>query len=69
MSSQSFGPVAPWRWLQQATALLRAHPRVITGATALLLAVALVPSVVQLALATAAPQLAQVLALLLSLLL
>jgi len=61
-------PTAPWRWLQQATALLRAQPRIIGGATALLMAVALAPSVVQLALNAASPALAQVLALLLSLL-
>ena len=69
MAVDSFGPAAPWRWLQQATALLRARPRIMAGATALLLAVALAPSVVQLALASASPALAQVLALLLSLLL
>ena len=69
MGGEAFGPIAPWRWLQQATALLRAHPRAIAGATAQLLAVALSPSIVQLALASASPQLAQVLALLLSLLL
>ena len=62
-------PMAPWRWLQQAVALLRAQPRALVGATALLLAVALAPSVVQLALATAAPRLAQLLALALALLL
>jgi hypothetical protein len=62
-------PSAPWRWLQQATALLRAQPRTIGGATSLLMAVALAPSVVQLALTGASPALAQVLALLLSLLL
>jgi hypothetical protein len=58
-------PTAPWRWLQQATVLLRAQPRVIGGATALLMAVALAPSVVQLALVSASPALAQALALLL----
>jgi hypothetical protein len=47
MALDSFGPAAPWRWLQQAAALLRAQPRVLGGATALLLAVALVPSLVQ----------------------
>jgi hypothetical protein len=61
-------PIAPWRWLQQAAALMRAQPRVIIGATSLLMAVALAPSVVQLALAGVSPWLAQVLALLLSLL-
>jgi hypothetical protein len=69
VGGEAFGPIAPWRWLQQATALLRAHPRTIAGATAQLLAVALSPSIVQLGLASASPQLAQVLALLLSLLL
>jgi hypothetical protein len=51
----------PWRWLQQAIALLRAKPRAMIGATSLLMAVALAPSVVQLALAAAAPGLAQLL--------
>src|SRR6187402_1565324 len=69
MALDRFGPAAPWRWLQQSTALLRTHPRALGGATALLLAVALVPSLVQVALAGAAPQLAQLLAVLLSLLL
>jgi hypothetical protein len=62
-------PIAPWRWLQQAAVLVRTQPRVIIGATALLMAVALAPSVLQLALDGASPALAQVLALLLSLLL
>jgi hypothetical protein len=69
VAAAGIGPAAPWRWLQQATALLRAHPRILTGATALLMAMALAPSVVQLALAGASPRLAQALALLLSLLL
>jgi hypothetical protein len=69
MAFDNFGPSAPWRWLQQAAALLRAHPRELGGATSLLLAVALAPSLVQAALASAAPGLAQLLAVLLSLLL
>ena len=69
MAPDRFGPAAPWRWLQQAAALLRAQPRVLGGATALLLSVALVPSLVQVALSGASPQFAQVLAVLLSLLL
>ena len=69
MAREAIGPITPWRWLQQAVALLRAQPRAILGATSLLLAVALAPSVVQLALAGASPQLAQLLAVLLSLLL
>jgi hypothetical protein len=69
VARDAFGPVTPWRWLQQAVGLLRAQPRAMIGATSLLLAVALAPSVVQLALAGASPQLAQVLAVLLSLLL
>jgi hypothetical protein len=69
MALDNFGPAAPWRWLQQAVALLRAQPRVLGGATALLLSVALVPSLVQVALSAAAPQFAQLLAVLLSLLL
>ena len=68
MAGPSITPLSPWRWLQQAFALLRARPRALVGATSLLLAVALAPSVVQLALATTAPQLAQVLALVLALL-
>jgi len=63
------GPLTPWRWLQQAIALVGAHPRAITGATSLLLAVALAPSVVQLALDEASPRLAQLLAVLMYLLL
>ena len=65
---ERIGPVTPWRWLQQAFALLRAQPRVIIGATSLLLAVALAPSVLQVALTGASPWLAQLLALVVSLL-
>jgi hypothetical protein len=36
---------APWRWLQQGMALLRAHPRALLGGAAMLVAVALLPSV------------------------
>jgi hypothetical protein len=61
-------PLTPWRWLQQAIALLRAQPRALVGATSLLLAVVLAPSVVQLSLANSAPQLAQVLVVVLALL-
>ena len=39
------GIAAPWRWLQQGVALLRAHPRALLGGAALLVAVALLPSV------------------------
>jgi hypothetical protein len=60
--------MTPWRWLQQATALLRARPRALLGATSLLLAVALAPSVLQLALAGLSPAFAQVLSVLMSLL-
>ena len=69
VAGQAFGPITPWRWLQQATGLLRTQPRVMLGATSLLLAVALAPSVVQLALWGASPQLAQWLSVLMSLLL
>ena len=69
MARDSFGPAAPWRWLQQAAALLRAHPRELGGTTAMLLAVALAPSLLQAALSAASPQLAQALAVVLSLLL
>ena len=69
MARAGIDPATPWRWLQQAVALLRAQPRALLGATSLLLAVALAPYVVQGALAAAAPGLAQVLSMLLSLLL
>jgi hypothetical protein len=46
------GLVAPWRWLQQGVALLRAHPRPLLGGAAMLVAVALLPSVL---VAVAAP--------------
>jgi hypothetical protein len=36
---------APWRWLQQGVVLLRAHPRALFGGAAMLVAVALLPSV------------------------
>ena len=39
------GIAAPWRWLLQGVALLRAHPRALLGGAALLVAVALLPSV------------------------
>jgi hypothetical protein len=39
------GIVAPWRWLLQGVALLRAHPRALFGGAAMLVAVALLPSV------------------------
>jgi hypothetical protein len=64
----SIAPIAPWRWLQQAFALLRAQPRSLVGGTSLLLAVTLAPSVVDGLLGVAAPGLSQALALALSLL-
>jgi hypothetical protein len=39
------GVAAPWRWLQQGTGLVRAHPRPLLGGAALLVAMALLPSV------------------------
>ena len=69
MAQDAFGPLTPWRWLQQAVSLLRAQPRALLGATSLLLAVALAPYVVQGLLAASAPRLAQLLSMLLSLLL
>ncbi len=69
MAGTSLGVDAPWRWLQQAVALLRAQPRAITGAASLLLAVALLPGMVQLLLAPISPQVGQLLGVLLSLLL
>jgi hypothetical protein len=40
------GLVAPWRWLQQAVTLLLAHPRALLGGAAMLVAMALLPSVI-----------------------
>jgi hypothetical protein len=40
------GIAAPWRWLQQGGALLRAHPRALFGGAAMLVAIALLPSLV-----------------------
>jgi hypothetical protein len=68
VARESIGPIAPWRWLQQAVGLLRAQPWALVGGTSLLLAVTLAPSVVDGLLAAAAPGLSQVLALALSLL-
>jgi hypothetical protein len=62
-------PMTPWRWLQQAAALLRSRPRAIGGATSLLLAVALAPSVVEALLMPVSPGLAQGLMVALSVLL
>jgi hypothetical protein len=50
MSTRAMGPGAGWRWLKQAINLGRHNPRAIFGAVALLALVALVPSVVQVAL-------------------
>lgn len=55
MARESIGIGAPFRWLQQALALVRRHPRPLAGATAILMAVALLPSVLQLALMAALP--------------
>jgi len=61
--------MTPWRWLQQAFALLRSRPRAISGATSLLLAIALAPSVLEGLLRPVSPGLAQILMVAVSLLL
>jgi hypothetical protein len=53
MSGKTVSLGAPYRWLGESFAICRAHPRVIFGAAALLMAVALLPSVLQLLLETA----------------
>jgi hypothetical protein len=53
MSTFSFR--APYRWLGEAGALLRRNPGAIVGGSGLLLAIALLPSVLQLLLQRAAP--------------
>ena len=50
MTIRAVGPGRAWGWLQQAINLGRHNPRAIFGATALLAAVALIPSVLQLVL-------------------
>ncbi len=50
MTIRAVGPGRGWGWLQQAINLGRHNPRAIFGATGLLAAVALVPSVLQLVL-------------------
>lgn len=50
MTTRAMGPGAGWRWLKQAINLGRHNPKAIFGAVALLALVALVPSLVQLAL-------------------
>lgn len=48
MQMRAMGPGAGWRWLMQGINLGRNNPKAIFGAAALLIAVALVPSIVQL---------------------
>jgi hypothetical protein len=60
---KAIGPITPWRWLQQAAGLLRAQPRALIGATSLLLATTLAPTVVEGLLGAVAPGLSQLLAL------
>lgn len=63
------GVAAPWRWLQQGVALLRAHPRALLGGAAMLVAVALLPSVLAALFAPLSPAGAQVVGAIASLLL
>jgi hypothetical protein len=60
MARERVGAAAPWRWLQQAAALLRAHPRALLGGASLLVAMALLPSVATQLLASVLPGVAQV---------
>lgn len=55
MAAGRIGIAAPFRWLQQSLALLRRHPRALSGATAVLIAVALLPTLLQLVLAGVLP--------------
>ncbi|MEO8160929.1 MAG: hypothetical protein ABI588_05885 [Arenimonas sp.] len=55
MAVERVGMVAPWRWLQQSVALLRRQPRAIAGGAALLVAIGLLPSMLQLLLLQAMP--------------
>jgi hypothetical protein len=52
MSTHAKSPAAGWSWLMQAINIGRSNPKAIFGAVALLALVALVPSVVQVALQT-----------------
>lgn len=49
MSTRTNGPAAGWHWLWKAVNLGGGNPRAVLGGAALMMAVALVPSVVQLA--------------------
>lgn len=49
MSTRTNGPAAGWHWLSKAVNLGGGNPRAVLGGAALMMAVALVPSVVQLA--------------------
>ena len=49
MTTRTMGPAAGWRWLMAAVNLGGSNPKAIFGGAALMLVVALVPSVVQLA--------------------
>ena len=50
MTTRAVGPGRGWGWLKQAVNLGRNNPKAVFGATALMAAVALIPSVLQLAL-------------------
>lgn len=50
MTTRALGPGAGWGWLKQAINLGRHNPKAIFGAVALLAVVALIPSVIQMAL-------------------
>jgi len=47
MTDNNVGPGTPFRWLAEAFALCRAHPRVMVGAASLLMVAALLPTVAQ----------------------
>lgn len=55
MAGAGIGISAPFRWLQQALALLRRWPRPLAGAASILVVVALLPSLLQLLLVAALP--------------
>jgi hypothetical protein len=48
MQTRAMGPAAGWSWLRQAINLGRNNPKALFGAAALLMLVALIPSVIQL---------------------
>lgn len=56
MSTRSVGPGKGWTWLMQAVNLGRSNPKALFGAAALLMLIALVPTIVQMALQKAMPE-------------